>query len=88
MVGRKLAEIGGHPLTSPDASRTLAAPPCFLADPEPEPRRVRPPVPAMASEFWLLAKRNLRRTARIPTFMDHRAGAIRAGRPRLEGRSA
>jgi len=54
----------------------VAALPCFLAEPDSEIRRVSEPLPALASELWVLTHRDLRRTARIRAFMDFAARSL------------
>ena len=63
-----------------------AALPCFLADPEPGLVRIRPPLPALATELWLLTHRDLRRVARIRAFTDFMARSLGGSRALLEGR--
>jgi DNA-binding transcriptional LysR family regulator len=65
----------------------LAALPCFLADPARELIRVLPPEPALAGELWLVTHPDLRRTARVRTFMETLARGLRRERPLLEGRT-
>lgn len=62
-----------------------AALPCFLADPEPMLRRLQAPLPALATELWLLTHRDLRRVARIRAFLDFVALALSAQRAALAG---
>lgn len=60
--------------------------PCYLADPDPELRRVQPPVADMASALWLLTHPDLRRVARIRAVLDYTGARLADRRPLLEGR--
>lgn len=60
--------------------------PCYLGDTAPGLRRVRPPVPELATELWLLTHEDLQRTARVRALLDHLALAMTAERDLLEGR--
>ncbi len=48
----------------------VTALPCFLADPEPQLRRIIPPPDELTSKLWLLIHPELRQTARIQIFKD------------------
>lgn len=50
--------------------------PCYLADAEPALRRLSEPIPALATELWLLTHPDLRRVARIRAFMEFVAAAL------------
>ena len=64
----------------------IAALPCYLADRLPSLARVRGPIPAMATELWVLTHADLRNTARLRALTDHLAAALGAQRALLEGR--
>ncbi|MCB9674442.1 MAG: LysR family transcriptional regulator [Alphaproteobacteria bacterium] len=59
--------------------------PCFVGDPDPRLRRVRPPVDEAASALWLLVHEDLRHTARIRALVDYLWTALREEVPLLEG---
>jgi DNA-binding transcriptional LysR family regulator len=61
--------------------------PCYLADPDPQLIRVGAPVPELQSELWLLTHPQLRRTARVKTFMDTMARLLQPTVPLFEGRA-
>ena len=63
----------------------LAALPCYLADPEPDLRRVLGPLPELARELWLITHEVLKATARIRAFMEVVGEGLRARRELLEG---
>jgi DNA-binding transcriptional LysR family regulator len=63
----------------------LAALPCYLADPEPDLRRVLGPVPELARELWLITHEDLKAMARIRAFMDVVGEGLRARKALLEG---
>lgn len=65
----------------------LAVLPCYLADPDPQLVRVGAPVPELQSELWLLTHPQLRRTARVKTFVDTLARLLRPLVPLFEGRA-
>lgn len=64
----------------------VAALPCYLADPVPELRRVKAPLPDMEGSLWLLTHPDLRRVARVRTVLDFMAGALSRQRALIEGR--
>jgi DNA-binding transcriptional LysR family regulator len=63
----------------------LAALPCYLADPEPDLRRVLGPLPELARELWLITHEDLKATARIRAFMEVVGEGLRARKELLEG---
>ena len=65
----------------------VAALPCYLADRRPDLVRLRAPIPAMATELWILTHADLRTTARVRAVTDHLASTLAASRPLIEGRS-
>lgn len=75
-------------LAATRAGMGLAALPCFLADPDPALRRVRPPDPSLSSELWLLTHRDLRKVARVRAFLDVAERELRAMQDLFEGRGA
>ncbi|HKY94142.1 MAG TPA: LysR family transcriptional regulator [Kiloniellales bacterium] len=60
--------------------------PCFLGDATPALRRLTPPLQQLASELWLLAPTEVRRRPVVRRFLDRAFAAVKAMRPRLEGR--
>lgn len=72
-----------------DAARTglgLAVLPCYLGDPEPGLARVRGPIDALQGELWLLTHPDLRKAARIRTFVDFMFEELRARKDLFTGR--
>ncbi|MGR2738064.1 LysR family transcriptional regulator [Billgrantia sp. Q4P2] len=59
--------------------------PCYLADAEPALTRIGEPIPALATELWLLTHPDLRRVTRIRAFMAYVAEAVKASEYRLAG---
>lgn len=59
---------------------------CFGADGDPDFVRIHPPDPALNLGLWLLIHRDLRRSARIHTFLDFLAGELTKRRDLIEGR--
>ncbi|MEC9481824.1 MAG: LysR family transcriptional regulator [Halomonas sp.] len=59
--------------------------PCYLADHEPELRRLDKPIPELATDLWLLTHPDLRRTARILAFFDFVALSLAAQQACLLG---
>lgn len=59
--------------------------PCYLGDGDPRLVRAGAPIPALATELWLLTHPDLRRAARIRAFMDFLAAAVRKDGARLTG---
>ena len=74
-------------LTAVRAGIGVAALPCYLADPEPELRRVLGPIPELERELWLITHEDLRRTARVRAFMEVVGDGLAARRALLEGRA-
>lgn len=64
----------------------LALLPCFLGEAEPGVVRVPETATLDGKSIWLLHHRDLSRTARVRTFIDHIAPAIRRHRRLIEGR--
>ena len=58
----------------------LAVLPCYLCDGDERLTRVGEPLPALASDLWLLTHQDLRRVARIRTFLDFVAEAVKEKR--------
>lgn len=60
---------------------------CFMADPEPDLKHLSRSKPKLSPRgIWLLPHRDLRKTARIRTFLDFMAAAIERHRPLLLGK--
>ncbi len=59
--------------------------PCFLGDPDPALKRLSQPEPNANFVLWLLTHRDMRTNARIRTFTDFIATALKSHRPLLEG---
>ena len=59
--------------------------PCFLGDPDPALKRLSQPEPNANFVLWLLTHRDMRTNARIRTFTDFIASALKSHRPLLEG---
>ncbi|MBZ9605133.1 hypothetical protein LB462_25225 [Phyllobacterium sp. KW56] len=68
------------------AGMGVAALPCYLADPDPELRRVGSPLPDMEVSLWLLTHPDLRRVARTRTVLDFLAYHLGKRRALIEGR--
>jgi DNA-binding transcriptional LysR family regulator len=62
--------------------------PCYLADADPGLERLGAPIPALATELWLLTHEALRRTARVRVFLDFVAAAVAARGAALDGTGA
>lgn len=62
--------------------------PCYLGDASAGLVRVGAPVPELANELWLLTHPDLRRVARIRTFLDAMRAALEAQKDLFEGRAA
>ena len=67
------------------AGMGLALLPCYMADRLPDLVRLRPPIPELATDFWLLVHEDLRRTARVRAFIDFVSAEMAKLRPRIEG---
>lgn len=61
--------------------------PCYLADAEPVLLRVGEPIPALATDLWLLTHPDLRRVARIRAFMSFVAEALKVRKDVLAGQA-
>jgi len=62
----------------------LAVLPCYLADKDARLRRLGAPLPALATDLWLLTHPDLRRAGRVRAFMDFVAAAVQERRGLLE----
>lgn len=60
--------------------------PCFLGDATPGLHRLTPPLQPLAGELWLLTPTEVRRRPVVRRFLDRAFVALKAMRPRLEGR--
>ena len=67
-----------------EAGLGLAALPCYLGDRSATLMRMSQPIEAMRTSLWLLTHEQLRRTARIRTFMEFVGAALRR-RKAIEG---
>src|SRR5262245_42675599 len=65
----------------------IALLPCYLADREPEVRRLSGVLPDLASELWIVTHQDLKNTARIRAFLASIGDAIAAERRRFEGQA-
>jgi DNA-binding transcriptional LysR family regulator len=65
----------------------LAILPCYLGDADARLVRLGAPVPALATDLWLLTHPDLRPAARVRAFMDFIAAAAADLRPRLAGKA-
>ena len=63
----------------------IALLPCYLADQDPEVRRISGVLPDLASELWIVTHQDLKNTARIRAFLGVVGDAIIAERRRFEG---
>ena len=68
------------------AGMGVAALPCYLGDTMRGLRRVRGPVPEMATELWVLTHEDLKRTARIRALTDWLVERLSRDRDLLVGR--
>jgi DNA-binding transcriptional LysR family regulator len=68
-----------------EAGMGLAVLPCYLGDLSAGLARLTPPIEAMRTGLWLLTHENLRRTARIRTFMEFVGNALAKRRRAIEG---
>ncbi len=62
--------------------------PCYLAEADPELRRVAAPLPEMESSLWLITHPDLRRSARVRAFLDFMGARLVSLRDRLEAAAA
>ncbi|MFO1027956.1 MAG: LysR family transcriptional regulator [Acetobacteraceae bacterium] len=62
--------------------------PCYLADPEPELRRIGEPIDAVESELWIVTHADLRLTARVRAFLDSVGDGLTSLRDVIEGSPA
>jgi len=63
----------------------VAALPCYLGDRETRLHRVTDPLPALATELWVLTHADSRTTLRVMTFMRFMSAALRAQRAAIAG---
>ena len=63
----------------------LALLPCYLADPEPELRRLMPPLVGLSRELWIVTHDDLKGTARVRAFLAVAGDAISARRELIAG---
>jgi DNA-binding transcriptional LysR family regulator len=68
-----------------EAGLGLAALPCYLGDRSPRLARLSLPIEAMRTGLWLLTHEQLRRTARVRTFMEFVGAALARRRKAIEG---
>lgn len=64
----------------------IAVLPCYLADPEPDVRRLAT-LPELRSELWIVTHKALKDTGRIRAFLSAIGDGIAAGRGAFEGRA-
>ena len=77
LVIREAARAGGG----------FAILPCYLADGDPQLRRVGPPIPELFADQWLLVHRDLRALPRVRAVMDEVIALFQRERAMLEGRA-
>jgi DNA-binding transcriptional LysR family regulator len=66
----------------------LAVLPCYLGDPEPGLLRAQPdPLPELATELWIVAHADLKRTARVRAFFDIVGDGLSRERNLLSGKA-
>ncbi len=65
----------------------LAILPCFVGDRDDRLIRVKPPLPELDSNVWILTHKDLRNSARVRALSEHLARGLRRERDLLEGRS-
>lgn len=65
----------------------IALLPCYLADRDPDVRRVSGVLPDLTSELWIVTHQDLKNTARIRAFLASIGDAIAAERRRFEGQA-
>lgn len=75
--------LGLHTAVRDGAGRAIL--PCYLADADNQLVRIGHPIPALATELWLLTHPDLRKTARIRAVLDALAAGIRQEGKRLAG---
>ncbi len=61
--------------------------PCYMADPNPELVRIRPPFERLTLELWLLTHEDLRHTARVKAMLSFLCDELRARRAIFDGTS-
>ena len=67
------------------AGMGIALLPCYLADRDPNLRRISGVMSELTSELWIVTHQDLKNTARIRTFLAHAGDAIVAQRRKFEG---
>jgi DNA-binding transcriptional LysR family regulator len=65
----------------------IALLPCYLADPDPDVRRMSGVLSDLTSELWIVTHQDLKNTARIRAFLASVGDAIAAERRRFEGQA-
>lgn len=68
-----------------EAGIGLVVLPCYLGDRSPLLRRLTPPLDTIRTGLWILTHEDLRRTARIRTFMEFVGGELQGQRRLIEG---
>lgn len=63
----------------------LVALPCYMADPDPDLRRVHSPLPELATALWVLTHEDIRNVARVRTFIEFVASALKPQTELFEG---
>lgn len=63
----------------------LALLPCYLGDTSPNLRRLNSPMPALASDLWILTHSELRKVQRVRNLIEHLREGLQAQRALLEG---
>ena len=66
------------------AGMGLALLPCYMADHTSELERIGDPIPALATDFWLLVHEDIRRTARVRAFIEFIFAELVKLKPLLE----
>jgi DNA-binding transcriptional LysR family regulator len=75
-------------LMSVRAGIGVALLPCYLADPDPNVRRLTAPIEDVAGELWIVTHKDLKETARVRSFLSIVGDGIAAHRKLFEGGSA
>lgn len=68
-----------------EAGLGVAPLPCYLGDMSPGLQRLSAPIAAMQSGLWILTHEDMRRSARIRTFMEFVGTALGKQRHAIEG---
>lgn len=77
-----------HQLMAARAKIGIALSPCYLADPNPELRRISPPVDELQGELWIVTHKALKDTARIRACLTIIGNGIASMHSLFEGRRA